>query len=82
MKLTYEELELAVLELPLEQKAKLSRVLNAIYLVNQEQDGTTEEVAQAWEEEVSRRWNEFESGKSTAIPAEVVLTKARALLLK
>lgn len=41
-------------------------------------EGTPEEIAQAWDEEIARRIDDFEAGKTKGIPAEEVFAETRA----
>ena len=43
-------------------------------------EGTPEEIARAWEEEIARRIDDFEAGKTKGVPAEEVFGKIHALI--
>ena len=41
-------------------------------------DGTPEQIATAWDEEIARRLEDMEAGRSTWVPADQVMAKIRA----
>jgi len=41
-------------------------------------DGTPEQIATAWDEEIARRLEDMEAGRSTWVPADQVMEKIRA----
>ena len=43
-------------------------------------EGTPEEIARAWDEEIARRIDDFEAGRTKGVPAEEVFAKIRALI--
>lgn len=45
-----------------------------------EPEGTAEEIAKAWEEEVLRRISEIGAGRARLVPAEEVFTEIDALI--
>lgn len=48
--------------------------------IDGEPEGAPEEIARAWDEEISRRITDFEAGNTKGIPAEEVFAKIRALI--
>lgn len=48
--------------------------------IDGEPEGTPEEIARAWEEEISRRIADFEGGRTKGIPAEEVFAKIHTLI--
>jgi len=45
-----------------------------------EPEGTPDEIARAWDEEIDRRIAALESGKTVGVPAEQVLAEIRAMI--
>ena len=73
-----EDLKTQVLQLPPPDRDELIRAL--IESLDGEPEGTPEEIARAWEEEISRRIADFEAGRTKGIPAEEVFAKIPALI--
>ncbi len=67
------ELELAVLSLPVEDRARLARLL----VESLEEDP---EVEAAWEMEIARRVAAIEAGESALVPGDQVFAEARRLI--
>jgi len=74
MKLTPEQLEAELLQLPPAVRARLAEAL----LDSLEEADT--ELDRAWAEEAERRYQELKGGTVTAVPAAEALAKARARL--
>ena len=69
------EIEAEVLKLPVHERARLAQLL----LVSLDED---DEVERAWTEEVQRRLEDYEAGRTRAIPAAEVFADVRAQLRK
>ena len=78
MSATLEDLKTRALQLTPPERDELIRTL--IESIDGEPEGTPEEIARAWDEEISRRIADFEAGKTKGIPAEEVFAKIRALI--
>jgi putative addiction module component (TIGR02574 family) len=78
MSATLEDLKARALQLAPPDRDELIRTL--IESIDGEPEGTPEEIAQAWDEEISRRIADFEAGKTKSIPAEEVFAKIHALI--
>ena len=78
MSATLEDLKTRALQLAPPERDELVRTL--IESIDGEPDGTPEEIAQAWDEEIARRIADFEAGKTKGIPAEEVFAKIHALI--
>jgi putative addiction module component (TIGR02574 family) len=73
--MTIRALEKEVLGLPPKSRARFAeRIIETI------DDYTGPEIEAAWTEEIGRRVNEIESGKTRGIPATEVMMKARRAL--
>jgi putative addiction module component (TIGR02574 family) len=72
MKLTPEQLEAELLQLPPAVRARLAEAL----LDSLEEADT--ELDRAWAEEAERRYQELKAGTVTAVPAGEAIAKARA----
>jgi putative addiction module component (TIGR02574 family) len=68
------EIEAEALSLPSEERASLARLLLSL------EDISDAEFENVWAEESARRAAAVDSGRATAIPADDVAKKARALL--
>ena len=75
-----EELEALALRLPLKERGELVRRL--IVSLDGEPEGTPEEIAKAWDEEIARRVAEIDAGTAVLIPHEEVLAEIDDLLRK
>ena len=73
-----EDLKTRALRLAPPERDELIRTL--IESIDGEPEGTPEEIAQAWDEEISRRIADFEAGRTKGIPAEEVFAKIHALI--
>lgn len=73
-----EDLKARALQLAPPERDELVRTL--IESIDGKPDGTPEEIAQAWDEEIARRIADFEAGKTKGIPAEEVFAKIHALI--
>ncbi len=78
MSATLEDLKARALQLDPPERDELIRTL--IESIDGEPDGTPQEIAQAWDEEIARRIADFEAGKTKGVPAEEVFAKIRALI--
>ncbi|MFA7594247.1 MAG: addiction module protein [Thiohalobacteraceae bacterium] len=73
MATTLEELETQALKLTRQERDKLIRRL--IVSLDGEPDGTPDEIAKAWDEEIARRVADMEAGRTKWIPAEEVVAE-------
>lgn len=73
-----EELKARALELSPSDRDELVRTL--IASIDGEPEGTPDEITRAWEEEISRRIADLDSGKTVAIPFEEVMAEIRAMI--
>lgn len=73
-----EDLKARALQLSPSDRDELIRAL--IASIDGDPEGTPEEIARAWEEEISRRIADFEAGRTKGIPAEEVFAKIQALI--
>lgn len=73
-----DDLKARALQLPASDRDELIRAL--IESVDGESEGTPEEIAHAWEEEIGRRIADFEAGKTKGVRADEVFAKIRALI--
>jgi putative addiction module component (TIGR02574 family) len=71
-----DELEAQALKLPLRERSEL--VHRLLVSLDGEPDGTPEEIAQAWDEEIARRVADMEAGRTRWVPAEEVMVRVRA----
>lgn len=78
MSATLEDLKARALQLAPSDRDELVGAL--IASIDGEPEGTSAEISQAWEEEISRRIADFEAGKTKGIPAEEVFAKIHALI--
>lgn len=76
MALTLDQLETEALSLPPDERARLAERL----LVSLDEERAV--VEQAWEEEIRRRLAEFDAGRTEAVPAAEVFSRARARLAR
>jgi putative addiction module component (TIGR02574 family) len=73
MATTIEELETLAMQLPIRERSELAHRL--IVSIDSEPEGTPEEIAKAWDEEIARRVAEIDAGTAVLIPAEEVLAR-------
>ena len=73
-----DELEAQAMQLPLRERSELAHRLLAS--LDGEPDGTPEEIAQAWDEEIARRVAEIDAGTAELIPAEQVFAEIDAMI--
>lgn len=73
-----DDLKARALQLTPPDRDELIRAL--IESIDGEPEGTPEEIAHAWDEEIARRIADFEAGKTKGVPAEEVFAKIRALI--
>lgn len=78
MAVTLEELEAQALKLSIRERSEL--VHRLIVSIDGEPEGTPEEIAKAWEEEIARRVAEIDSGKAQLIPAEDVFAEVDTII--
>lgn len=73
-----EQIEALALALPIRQRGELIHRL--IVSLDGEPEGTPEEIAQAWDEEIARRVAEIDAGTAVLIPQEEVFAEIDAML--
>lgn len=73
MSLTYEQIAAKAMQLSPKERADLADKLWISV-------DTPEAVAAAWDEEIARRIDDFEAGRTKGVPAEEVFAKIRALI--
>lgn len=78
MSANLDDLKARALQLAPPDRDELVRVL--IASIDDEPEGSPEEIVQAWDEEIARRIADFEAGKTKGVPAEQVFAKIRALI--
>lgn len=78
MAVTLEELEAQALKLSIKERSELAHRL--IVSLDSEPEGTPEEIAKAWEEEIARRVAEIDSGQVQLIPAEEVFAEIDVII--
>jgi len=78
MSLTIDKLEAQALNLSIKERSELVRRL--IASLDCEPEGTPEEIAKAWEEEIARRVAEIDAGQVQLIPGEEVFAKIDAII--
>lgn len=71
-----DELEAQAMKLSPQERDEL--VHRLIVSLDGEPEGTPEEIAQAWDEEIARRVADMEAGRTQWIPAEEVMRDIRA----
>lgn len=80
MATTLEQIEALALALPLKERGELAHRL--IVSLDREPDGTPEEIAKAWDEEIARRVAEIDAGTAVLIPEEEVFAEIDDMLRK
>lgn len=73
-----EYLKAQALKLSPPDREELVRAL--IASIDGEPEGTPEEIAKAWDEEIARRLADLEAGRTIGIPAEQVLAEIRDMI--
>ncbi len=76
MAVTLEELEAQALKLSTKERSEL--VQRLIISLDGEPEGTPEEIAKAWEDEIARRVADMDAGRTKWNSLEEVMTEARA----
>jgi len=80
MAVTLEELEAQALKLSARERNEL--VHRLIASLDGEPEGTPEEIAKAWAQEIARRVAEIDAGQTQLIPAEEVFAEIDAIIAK
>ncbi|MGK2942406.1 MAG: addiction module protein [Immundisolibacter sp.] len=75
-----EQIEALALALPLKERGELAHRL--IVSLDGEAEGTPEEIAKAWDEEIARRVAEIDAGTAVLIPEEEVFAEIDDMLRK
>lgn len=75
-----DELEAQAMKLPPLERGEL--VHRLLLSLDGEPDGTPEEIAKAWDEEIARRVAEIEAGTAVLIPEEEVFAEIDEMLKK
>lgn len=75
---TLEELEAQALKLSPSERSEL--VHRLLISLNGEPEGTPDEIAKAWDEEIARRVADMEAGRAKWIPAEDVFKEVDAVI--
>jgi putative addiction module component (TIGR02574 family) len=75
-----EQIEAMALALPIKERGELAHRL--IVSLDGEPEGTPEEIAQAWDEEIARRVAEIDAGTAVLIPQEDVFAEIDDMLRK
>lgn len=78
MAVTVEELESKARELSISERGEL--ISRLIASLEGEPDGTSEEIAAAWDEEIARRIDDMEAGRTDWISAEQVRKEMQAII--
>lgn len=78
MATTLKEIEAQAMALSTRERGELANRL--IASLDGEPDGTPEEIAKAWDEEIARRVADMEAGRTQWIPAEQVFAEIDALI--
>ena len=78
MTTTLKEIEAQAMALSARERGELARRL--IASLDGEPEGTPEEIAKAWDEEIARRVADMEAGRTQWIPAEQVFAEIDALI--
>lgn len=73
-----DDLKAQALKLSPPDRDELVRAL--IASIDGDPDGTPEEIAKAWDEEIARRVTDLEAGRTVGIPAEQVLAEIRTMI--
>ncbi|HND59772.1 MAG: hypothetical protein IOMNBAOH_00038 [Rhodocyclaceae bacterium] len=78
MTTTLKEIEAQAMALSARERGELARRL--IASLDGEPEGSPEEIAKAWDEEIARRVADMEAGRTQWIPAEQVFAEIDALI--
>lgn len=79
MPMPLQDIEAEALQLPIEERGRLAgRLLES--LEPEPNDDTPENIAKAWDEEIARRIEEMDAGRTAPIPYEQVRAELRALI--
>ena len=78
MAITLKEIEAQAMALSARERGELANRL--IASLDGEPEGTPEEIAKAWDEEIARRVADMEAGRTQWIPAEQVFAEIDALI--
>ena len=78
MATTLKEVEAQAMALSARERGELANRL--IASLDGEPEGTPEEIAKAWDEEIARRVAELDAGTAELIPAEQVFAEIDAML--
>lgn len=73
MAVTLEELEAKALKLSIKERSELVRRL--LVSLDGEPEGSPEEIAKAWEEEIARRVAEIDAGRAELISGDEVFAR-------
>ncbi|MES1992921.1 MAG: addiction module protein [Pseudomonadota bacterium] len=68
--------QIEALGLPLKERGELAHRL--IVSLDGKPEGTPEEIAEAWNEEIARRVEDMDAGRTQWIPADEVMARLRA----
>ena len=79
MTTTLKEIEAQAMALSARERGELANRL--IASLNGEPDGTPEEIAKAWDEEIARRVADIEAGNTRWNPADEVMARLRQKLM-
>lgn len=71
-----EQIEALALGLPPKERGELAHRL--IVSLDSEPEGTPEEIAEAWDEEIARRVEDMDAGRTQWIPANEAMARLRA----
>lgn len=75
-----DELESQAMKLPVRERGELIHRL--LLSLDGEPEGTPEEIAKAWDEEIARRVAEIDAGTAVLIPEEEVFAEVDEMLRK
>lgn len=78
MAITLKEIEAQAMALSARERGELANRL--IASLDGEPEGTLEEIAKAWDEEIARRVADMEAGRTQWTPAEQVFSEIDALI--
>lgn len=78
MATNFEQIEALALALSPKERSELAHRL--IVSLDGQPEGTPEEIAKAWDEEIARRVADMEAGRTKWIPAEEVFAEIDALI--
>lgn len=73
-----DELEAQAMKLPPRERGEL--VQRLLVSLDGGSDGTPEEIAKAWDEEIARRVADMEAGRTQWVPAEEVFREVDAII--